>query len=231
MTVENSIAQEQSTGTDANQSSDGKDEGSQGNGASEGIQQRINELTGRFHDAQRRADDMARQNQELMQLVAQSVQGGGQREAQVEIDPEEKRRYEAYTAPLMKEFRAFAASMQGQLGQQKFQQASQAETDPRVRARAAELLNNWQRDPSKGGWTPDDALTFARGEVAGQDRQRNGQVRNARGQFNANGQPLDGNSGRHTEFREETPLPQDFESKSMDEKLAILEKRLEGKAF
>jgi hypothetical protein len=205
----------------------------------EGFQKRINELTRARHEAERRAEAIASEKDaQINQLIASIA--AGQRPAapeqvpQFDFDPEEKKKFDAYHAlkvdPVLKELREQNALLRSQVGQNQFSQFAAGE-DPRVVQRAQWLLknSNYGKLVQQGVATPEDVLTFARGEVAKTDAQKNAQSRNALGQFNASAETtLTGQSSAAPKPPASNDLPKDFETLSPNRQAEILEKRLDG---
>ena len=180
-----------------------------------GFQARVDELT----KARREAE---RQNAELVATVARLSAQVAERSAPApvampDIDPDTKKLLDAYVGPQMQAMRAELeqarmAAMAGRLYQ------SAAGEDPRVLQRAQELL------PAvlKAGWTPEDAVTFARGELGvappSGTRGRDGQGRFAPQVMTASGAPP-------PMAQRSNGLPPNFDRLPPDKQLEILEKR------
>lgn len=190
-----------------------------------GFQARIDELTRERREQERMNRELTATVARLTQQMAE-VQGSyAQRETTpaVEIDPEQKKVFDAYFGPMMHEIRAKLdqATQVAHMG--RLHQEAPGE-DPRVLARAQELL------PAvlKAGWAPSDALDFARGELVrkGVLQPSATQGRDDRGRYTgpnmitSNGQPPNTMQGAGP-----SPLPANFDRLPPDKQIEILEKR------
>lgn len=199
-------------------------------GQHEGFQKRIDQLTAERRAAEQREEMLRAQLAELTNSVIQRAQ---QAEAPqtppVEITPEEKAKYDYVTAPLQRQLEELKQQNAAQLGQLRFQQAI-AGKDPRVVQRAQQLLAAWQKDPSKGGWTPEDALVYASGELGIPIVQQ--QPRDERGRFNGGGGMLTQHSPAPiVNGNQNAGQEPDWNTTSPEKLAEFYEKRLAGKVF
>lgn len=203
-----------------------------------GFQERIDELTRLRREAERQLEEARAYNQQLLSVMAEQTQRPAQTQQDVQplpdIDPEERRKYAAMMEPLMRqvaELKGALGSVSQQLQYRDYQQAVQSE-DPRVTETAEKLLRDWRRDASKGGWTMTDAVVYARGLVAEQDRKRGTQARTAQNHFNAMSQTvLTGQNAPPIPTTPQKSLPTNFEQLSPSKQAELLEERLAGVTF
>lgn len=147
------------------------------------VQQRIDELTGQFRETQRQLVEQQNLNQRMMAdmlarqnaPVAPTAPSVPTLQIPEGMDPTMaaflKAQNDAWAgqfAAMQKQTQELVANTARQsamsTAQLAFQQAVVGE-DPRVAQRAATLLNAWQSDPRFQGWTPKDAIIYARGEL------------------------------------------------------------------
>lgn len=133
-----------------------------------GLQHRINELTARAHEAERRRDSETQELRQMnQQLLLAMASGQAQAQApQVEIEPDERKKYEAFMAPQLAALRAqqdsfLAQSMQMQL--ESVVKGQHPEVERRARAIFADAIS---KGAHKTGFNPVAALTYAKGELA-----------------------------------------------------------------
>lgn len=139
---------------------------------SNGIQKRIDELTAEKYEARRAAEALQQQNAELTnnlaRLMAQQVEARYEQARpqapDVEIDEGTRKILDAYVAPKLGAQERTIRALQEQLAQAEYAQAA-AKFEPLVQARAKDLMNAWSRG-GQTGWTPQDALIYAQGELA-----------------------------------------------------------------
>lgn len=230
--VNDPTAQGQQPGAESQESAQGNQEA----GVNPGIQQRIDQLTAKFHSAERHNQVLAEQNQKLLDLLAKSGQPQ-QTEAAPEIDPEDAKRLDYFlkqaTAPLMKEIESLKASASQQrvaAGYSEVQHQLEKVNNPAVTQRVNELISGWQRN----GWlgtvaTPTDALRMAIGEVALGQLTGAAGAREEQGRFNAMSVPLGGHGGAAARQPQKPAV--DFDNMSLDQQSAYLDQQLEGKEF
>jgi hypothetical protein len=148
-----------------------------------GIQKRFDELTAQRREAERQAEHYRLQNEQLLQTVLQRAnQPAEPAEPPVEISPDERAKLDYLMAPMRKQVEDLNRRHASEISAIKFQTAIQGQP-PQVQERARALFSAWQGDPSKGGWTPQDAVIYARGELGVPSGQA-GPVRDERGRFN-----------------------------------------------
>lgn len=154
------------------------------NNVSNGVQARIDELTAKFRETERVVAEKDAQIAALIQaqLSTQSqYQPQPNLAPQVEIDPEEAKKYDAYLGPKLKAMEQLVQRLEQAQVQNQFQQF-QNQAPPEVVKRAQELQLAWQRS-GKTGWVAQDALTFAYGEYNLKQAQQ-GNARNEQRAFN-----------------------------------------------
>lgn len=198
-----------------------------------GIERRIGELTAARRQAEEALAAKEAHIHELLATVSRLAErSAAPVEAPPEIDPDRRREVEHLVNPRVQQMEARMQQQQALLDRMSFERAVQsAGLDPAVEKRAAEVWRSWQQT-GKVGWLPEDAVTFAAGEAARQERARNTQARQSQQQFNSLGQPLSGHSAAPAlESPRDAPLPANWDSLSLDQQEQILEKRLEGKGF
>lgn len=205
---------------------------------SDGIQRRFDELTARFHEAERARQAAATQNQELMQMLLSQQHSRAPappQDPQIpdNVDPEMRQLLEAYTAPLKRQLAETQVQYGRQLSMMQLrQEAAQAGYDNRVVSRAEQLLNQWSNQRLQG-WNPGDALTYAAGELFMQEKARSTQLRDERGRFNSASNNLVGNVVAPPQVN--TPpkdaVPADIDSWDLDKQSEFYERRLTGKSF
>lgn len=160
-----------------------------------GLQKRIDELTARAHDAERRREaevnELRLMNQQLLmsrmeQQVPQPVAPA------VDIDPERRKEIDAVMAPLIAQQQRQYAALVFQTGQAQLAAVTSGQ-HPEVARRTQAI---WADAVAKGahlnGFTPQQALTWARGELVDvlvADAQKGQQVRQGQ-QLNAQPQAL-----------------------------------------
>lgn len=140
--------------------------------AFQGIQKRIDELTARYHEVDRVRQDLALQNQTLMQaltekLAQQSVQVINQEpEYSIpdNIDPDTLKVIEAVTQKSLKQIEQRQSQFEAFLSQQRAEQVLSS-ADPAIAADAKKLLDAWSAKKLQG-WTPEDAVVYAAGQRA-----------------------------------------------------------------
>jgi len=208
-----------------------------------GIQQRINELTGRFHAADQERTELQKQNAELIRQMVELQQAQVQQmqqfrqpqEPPVEIDPDLQRAMSHMLTPYQRQMQEQMTAMQqtlqelrGQTAAQQVQSlAAQRGAPPEVVQQASQLLAGWQANPALASVaTPEDALAFAMGRHAMQQRgvaqQSQAQLNtyNQMGQFGAVGQqPAPVRSAP-------SQIPANFDQWDEDKKLAYLESKV-----
>lgn len=200
----------------------------------EGIQKRIDELTAKFRGEQEANQHLLAQNQELMRTIAQiaekNIAATYEAAPQVEVDPEDRRKVEAVFTPYMRKLESMVQQLSSQVASSQVASVAQGE-DPRVVQRAQELMRGW-RSAGKQGWEPQDAVIYARGEVATLDATKAAKARDERGRFAGQAPPLQGTGAPPPITQPQTgALPANFDSLDIDRQLDLLEKRLEGKTF
>lgn len=162
-----------------------------------GFQKRIDELTAKSYEAERRhqaeMQELRSLNTQLLSTFAAGQPQPQVQQPQVEIDPEIKKQMEAYTAPLLQQQQRQMSQVVLQMGQQALEAVVQGQ-DPRVAQRTRALYAD---AVAKGahithGFTPQQALTWARGELFDQlvaDANKSKQVQQGQS-FNAQPQGL-----------------------------------------
>lgn len=155
----------------------------------EGIQKRIDELTARYHRAERdrdrvqaERDAQASQMQELM-LAFTRQQQPQTPDPLSEIHPDDKRRVEAIVSPFVKRQEEVLRRLEESHRMQQVERIASQIGDQRVADLAMKLQGEWTKR-NLSGWTEQDAVIHAAGLVALQDRERaQGTDRDAKGRF------------------------------------------------
>lgn len=231
----NPVAQGPDAGTEnAGDPSISGESNSQGNAPS-GFQARISELTAHRREAERRAEEYAAKLAERDQQIAELVRSVTSRqqpepEPDLNLDPEQKRILDVYMSRATKPLQQHIEQLTTQLGMQRAQSAAEQLTgDPEIANRAAQLMVGWQKQ-GYTGWTPEDAVVYAAGQAALNERKKAGQARNARSAFNSEPAVIPGHSQTVTP-NPTSALPPNFDDLPVEKQLEILERRLDGKGF
>lgn len=186
-----------------------------------GIQTRIDELTRARHEAERRADEMTAMVARLSAQVAEQGRPVQHQEPGPELDPEQRKVLDAYFGPMMARMNAQMEQLGVVANMSRIHQEAPGE-DPRVLSRAQQLLPAML----KAGWTPKDAVVYARGELYEQLAQGGGQVtpRAPNGRFVP---PMQTQNGTPPQLTGPGPqaLPANFDRLPPDKQIEILEKR------
>lgn len=153
-----------------------------------GVEKRINELTAQRYEAQRRAEQAeAREQAYLAQMAELMAQQRAQvpQEPAVQIDPEQKRVFDAYFMPMKREMENTIRELQKIQGLTAIRQASAP--DP-VQKRAEELVLQYARQ----GYRLDHemALDLAEGQIARQQRAEQQAAKAAGRAFNGDTVPV-----------------------------------------
>lgn len=195
-----------------------------------GVEQRINELVGKYKALEDNYSKVSEQNSMLLGTLAElaTKSSAPASQTQVQIDPEEAARVRAVLAPELQRLESMNAQLLARLGQQEFQAATTGE-DPRVVARAKELEGQW-RAARLTGWKPTDAITYARGEVAGADQLAQRQAQASRQQFQSSNPVLQGGNAQPVVAQMDT-VPADLGQWSIDKQVAFWEKRSGDRPF
>jgi hypothetical protein len=175
--------------------------------AQEGIQQRINELTARFHESERSREALMSTIAEQQTAIAQMTQRLTVPEEPEELDPTNpahlQRIIEKATAPLhqkLEQMNAQAVNAQVNTVMADVQAKLKKLNNPSVAARVNQLVATWDRGGQlkSGVATPRDALLIAMGELAEGQLLGGAQSRDERRAFNAGGGVMAGQSIRAT---------------------------------
>lgn len=199
-----------------------------------GFQKRIDELVAERHAAAREAAELRQMNQQLLMTMAQ---GQVQQQApaplpQVDIDPEVRKQLDAYTQPLLQQQQAQFAQMMAQTASQQLGFVVQGQ-HPEVAKRTALI---WNDAVMKGahlkGFTPQQALTWARGELVDllvQEATKGQQAQQVQ-QFNAAPQALRANSAVAPAPGSPNAADPDLDD-DPEKASALYAQRLQGKTF
>lgn len=210
-------------------------EGAGSQAAGSGIQKRIDELVGKGKaEAERFAQESAAKDAQIAELVravaAQSQQRQTAPDPADDLDPEERRKFERLLAPMQAEFKQTLARIEAQASQQRVRAVAAQVGDPRIEARAEQLMGIWQR-AGHTGWVPEDAVRYAAGEIALAERSDATKARDERGRFNAAGSGNLNGGASNPNLGGNTQQPKDLDSLPLDQQIAEYEKRLKGKGF
>lgn len=191
----------------------------------EGIQRRFDEMTAELHTARSQMDAVMQQNQQLLTMVQQPTAQVVAADPYADVDPALagllKNQQEQFTKQLTALQQSFASAM----APMQLQQHVAPGEDPRVVVRANELIRNWNQRGLQ--LSPTDALTFAAGELARQERTATLQQNAAKQQFN--GLSASVLTGRREENVQppvtQQPLPANYENMSPMDQMKVLEAR------
>ncbi len=134
-----------------------------------GIEARINELTAKFREAERalneRSNQVAERDAQIATLLTTLAAGRQEpvQTQQVDIDPDEQRKFDALMSPRMLQMQRQLERLEQELSASQFRQVATG-VEPEVAKRAQELMGAWKRN-GYSGWTPEDAVTYAQGEL------------------------------------------------------------------
>lgn len=153
-----------------------------------GVEKRINELTAQRYEAQRRAEQAeAREQAYLAQMAELMAQRNVQQaEPAVQVDPEQKRAFEAMMAPMKREFENAIRELQKLQGLSQIRQAQNV-TDP-VQRRAEEIIAQYAKQNYR--IDPEMALDLAAGQIARQQMAEQNAAKAAGRAFNGSGAPI-----------------------------------------
>ncbi len=173
-----------------------------------GVQARINELTARYHESERRS---AAQQDQLMQLTAELVRARNPVVPQVDpivasIDPGDRDKFAAmfkhYAAEITGPLERRVAQLQGSLQQTRASSVLGSIDNPEIKQEAERLISGWRNAGLLGSvTTEEDAVLMAKGKFydkAQSKKERTG--------FNDSESPLSGvraaptNSGKKRRF-------------------------------
>lgn len=201
------------------------------NGSAPGVEARIGELTAKLRSMEESyAKSQDQLSSALAMLAEQAVRGQNAQPAQpaVEVAPEDQARINAILQPQLQRLEQMQAQLARRFGMAEFQQAAVRE-DPRVVARANELLAQWQR-ARLTGWSEKDALVYARGEVLGSDSAKNATAAAARNGFNQMTQTIPGSNGVPV-LQSQDAIPADLAKWSLEKQAEFWEKRAGDREF
>lgn len=138
-------------------------------GTNEGIERRIGQLTAARYDAERRAAELQGRYEALQQVVMQQSQQPAPQPADPWANlPEEHREVARAVVPQLNQqwerrMQQMDARYRQELGALQLQ-AAVATQPPQVQQLASQLYQDWQRT-GRTGWTPQDAVIYARGHL------------------------------------------------------------------
>lgn len=143
---------------------------------SAGVEKRIADLTYRFHEAERKAEEQAQrfeqERQQYMTMIANQVLVPQQPQTQMpDMDPDERRKFEALIAPLNQKLAQMEKAHQAQ---SVYTAALQKQVPPDVAQIAANVAADWQKR-GVSGWNYDDAIQHAE-LLKWKQEQKNAQV-------------------------------------------------------
>lgn len=129
-----------------------------------GFQKRINELTAAKYDAERKAQEY---EQLVMRMMSErTVASPAPSAPQVEIDPDQKRLMDAYMKPMIDAMQKQQAQIAASAADHQFSSIS-VNQHPLVAQRARAIWEDVKRQGlHTQGFTPQQALTYAKGELA-----------------------------------------------------------------
>lgn len=203
--------------------------------------ERFNEVYARSKGLEEKYNELLeRNNQILVNMATRDVRPVEQEPDPLQdMDPDEATRLstiitravEAATKPLKVQINELSGHTAQRVQRERYEQIRQVVGDDQVATRAAKLVEDWQKDPKKGGWSLEDSIIYAAGEAIVREKLAKLQSRNERGQFNSMGAPISqqpGGSGgaaprRNGRKTEDQMTP--------DELVEHLEAKLDGQAF
>jgi hypothetical protein len=195
-----------------------------------GIQKRIDELTAKYRQAEDALRQRDAQNQELMMALMTQRAAPAAAEPPPEFDPEEKRKLDYVTAPLMQRMEQMQKQFERQMGAVQLQQTTQRVGDPEVAREAQALYQKWQGNPDVKGFNAEDAVIYAAGKKA-LAAQLAANANAALQNFNNGAPPPMFNGRQPPSAPVEAAVPADIDTWDNDKQAAYWEKQLAGKAF
>lgn len=205
-----------------------------------GIQKRIDELTARYHDSERRASEaLLVKEQQISELVsALSSRQAPEPDYAAEVDINDRRKVEAIVSPQVKRLEETVRRMEEAMSQQRFHQAAQQYGDDRITSLAQNIQQEWRKRGFNGPqWTPEVALVHAAGLLHLEEKQKGSKdTRDNRGRFASPQPPVLTNhaAAPSSAPRQSDALPADIDDLIQSDPVraaALLEKRLVGKKF
>lgn len=191
-----------------------------------GVEKRINELVARQKEYEANAvQTIATKDQQIAQLLAAVASRAAPVDVSdplADIAPEDRERVEKIVnhslAPKLNKLEATIAALTQKLGAQEVQVQFQGE-DPAVLAKAKELMGNW-RQSGHTGWTPQDAITYAKGQLLSKTQTAGSGMLTGHG----NQPPV-------VQAAKKVTRPADFENLSYEEQADFLERELGDEPF
>lgn len=195
-----------------------------------GIEKRMGELTARWKSAAEESAAKDAQIAQLVQALASREERVAQPEVQMDIDPDDRRKMESVISPAMKRLEQQYAQLERRLQTQQVQHVVSKVKDPRVAQRALQLEAQWAQR-GLPGWTAEDAVRYAAGEIALADQEAGGQAALERDRFNRGGSPVLAGHANPPAPRNQNTRPANLESKSLEEQIAFYEKSIGDEPF
>lgn len=197
-----------------------------------GAEARIAELTRQNHELQRQNAETQREMMERLaeittRLASQPVPTAAPQHYEPPpepefSDPEVGRYLKRQQAMFDAQLRANQQQMAQQIAVLQFQTVA-ANQPPAVVKRAQELWMAWQKS-GHTGWTPKDAITYARGELGDVDSQARAKEANTFGRVVEPPLASPGFVPQISQPTQPQGLPANYDSLSLDEQIAIGEK-------
>lgn len=226
-------------GSDPNSQGQGEQdqEGRGGNEVSPGIQKRFDEMTARFHQADRERAEAHAQNKQLMDRILQLQQGTQAQPQEVpEIDPDDMKKLEYVIGRALEPLKRRNEELAQLLQQTQVGSATAAVeaqlaklNNPQVADRTKQLIAGWSQAGVLGRVaTPEDALKMALGEAMLNGLGGNAQVAQVQNQFNSMpGAIMQGVAGGNQQVRRPNNAV-DPETLPLNERVAYYDKLLDG---
>lgn len=195
-----------------------------------GIQKRIDELTAMAREAERQNVQKDAYIQQLLAAVA-NKQVESTREPDVEIDDEERKKFEAMAAPFFSKIEKALESINMQTGEMKLHQDPlYGRVKPEVKNRASELQHFWAK---RGiNMTPNEALNLALGEHARKDLEAGANASASRTAFNNSGGVITSRSAPNAGIsNEKVATPADIQKWPADKQIEWFKKHRGDMAF
>lgn len=198
----------------------------------EGIEKRIGELTAARRLAEERAAAQEAQIAELIRALTETrnvPQAPAPQEPQLpDLDPELKTGIEAIASHKVRSLEEKINQLMQLQRQQELQQVMSRAPDPEVSKEAQRLYQSWQR-AGYSGFVAEDALIYAMGQRALQERKASAQARDEKGRFNSMSQSVMTGQSAPQSMQPQQGLPRNFEQLPLDKQIELMEQQLGDK--
>lgn len=213
-----------------NPDTQGQPTGADGQGTSEGAipKERFDQVWAKLKALEGEVTQRQAREEILLQTIAASANQTrapqAAAEPEVDMDPEERRKFDAYVKPLTARYEAMIEQLDSRLAGTRFAQVSSG-YDPQVVQLAQQLQANW-RASGKTGWEPEDALVFAQGELYRQGKLNKADPKAQSNDFNQMGQRVLSSQGAPPSLAPQKKIPSNLDSLPYEQRMAILEKEI-----